>query len=58
MHPKDILEAIGLLHRAHSQTKTLSGDQIAVGGIEIGPSSRYYGVSLFKYFTLNLMRVA
>jgi len=45
MHPKDILEAIGLLHRAQSETKNPGGDQMVIKGVDIGPSSRYYGAT-------------
>ena len=45
MHPKDILEAIGVLHRAQSETvKNPGGDQMVIKGVDIGPSSKYYGV--------------
>ena len=47
MHPKDILEAIGFLHRAQSETKNPGGDQMVIKGVDIGPSSRYYGVRKF-----------
>ena len=47
MNPKDILEAIGLIHRAHCETKSISNDHLSIGGVDIGPSSRYYGVSKF-----------
>ena len=45
MHSKNILEAIGILHRAQSET-TPSGDQMVIGGIAVGPSSRFYGVRI------------
>jgi len=45
MHPKEILEAIGVLHRAHSETKNPGGDQMVIKGVDIGPSSRYYGAT-------------
>ncbi len=48
MHSKDILEALGILHRAHSETTTPTGDQMVIGGIAVGPSSRYYGVRILK----------
>ena len=51
MHAKDILEAIGLLHRAHSETKNPHGDHMTIGGIDMGPSSRYYGVSHLTILT-------
>ena len=49
MNPKDILEAIGLIHRAHCETKSISNDHLSIGGVDIGPSSRYYGVSKLFY---------
>ena len=49
MHPKEILEAIGVLHRAHSETKNPGGDQMVIKGVDIGPSSRYYGVRKLIY---------
>ena len=47
MHPMDILEAIGLMHRAQCQTKNTSKDHMIIGGTDIGPSSQYYGVRYF-----------
>ena len=52
MNPKDILEAIGLIHRAHCETKSISNDHLSIGGVDIGPSSRYYGVSFFTLIKL------
>ena len=51
MNPKDILEAIGLIHRAHCETKSISNDHLSIGGVDIGPSSRYYGVSVFLHLS-------
>ena len=48
MHSKNVLETIGILHRAHSETKAPSGDQMSIGGIAVGPSSRFYGVRIKK----------
>ena len=48
MHPKDILEAIGVLHRAQCETKGSGADQMVIKGVDIGPSSRYYGVRTIK----------
>ena len=43
MHPRDVLEAIGLIRRAHCQGPQGS-DRMVIGGTAIGPSSQYYGV--------------
>ena len=51
MHSKNVLEAIGILHRAHSETQTPSGDQMSIGGIAVGPSSRFYGVRIINYIS-------
>ena len=48
MHPKDILEAIGVLHRAQCETKSSGADQMVIKGVDIGPSSRYYGVRTIR----------